>query len=238
MAKISKALLKLHNQALDLVHSDRVLTWDERFFILENYQEGATQMNGLAGAFFTPPMLARDAMIEVNSDRTVLDLCAGIGGLSFWLYDNEITCVELNHDYLEVGKRVVPHANWIQGDALSYCDETSDRFDFCISNPPFGNINTSGYKGVYTGAEFEYKLIEAASKVSEFGVFIIPQQSAGFKYSGVQSFCDKEPSNKYKKFTEQTGIRLDPGCGVDTSIYLNDWNGVSPLCEIVTAEFY
>ncbi|QMV28967.1 hypothetical protein AP1_0260 [Aeromonas phage AP1] len=238
MAKISKQALKLHNKAMDLVHSDKVLSWDERRFILENYQEGATQMNGLAGAFFTPAMLARDAMIEVNPDRSVLDLCAGIGGLSFWLYDNDITCVELNHEYFEVGKRVVPNANWIRGDALEYCDNTNDRFDFCISNPPFGNINTSGYKGRYTGAEFEYKVIEAASKVSEFGVFIIPQMSAGFKYSGVRSFCDKDQSNKYLKFTEQTGIRLEPGCGVDTSIYLSEWHGVSPMVEIATAEFY
>lgn len=237
MAKLSKQQMKLHNQAMDLVHSDKVLKRDERMFILQNFQEGFNQANSLAGAFFTPLMLSRDTCIEINSNQSVVDLCAGIGGLSFWLdRDNEVTCVELNPNYIEVGKRVNPYAKWIQMDALEYCETTTDRFVNALSNPPFGNIKTSDYKGLYTGSDFEYKIIEAASKVAEFGVFIIPQSSAPFRLSGVREYSDKMET-KCKKFVDQTGIEMTPGCGVDTSIYLKEWHGVSPMCEIVTVEY-
>lgn len=37
MAKISKDAAKRHKRALDLVHSDKHLTLDDRFYILENF---------------------------------------------------------------------------------------------------------------------------------------------------------------------------------------------------------
>ena len=30
---------------------------------------------------------------------------------------------------------------------------------------------------------------------------------------------------------------LEPNCGIDTSYYADDWHGVSPRVEIVTADF-
>lgn len=237
MAKLSKQQMKLHNQALDLVHSDKILSWEERYFILENYQEGANHTNSLAGAFFTPLLLSRDTCIEIPSNESVVDLCAGIGGLSFWLEGcNDVTCVELNEDYVTVGKRVNPYANWVHMDALKFCDTTSERFDNALSNPPFGNIKTSNHIGIYTGSDFEYKIIEAAGKISDYGVFIIPQSSAPFRFSGVHMYIERM-ENKCKKFVDQTGIEMTVGCGVNTSVYLSEWHGVSPMCEIVTVEY-
>lgn len=236
MAKIPKDAAKRHKQALDLVNSDKALTLDERVFILDNFHEAATNMNGLAGAFFTPEGLARDLSIEVSGD-SIIDLCAGIGRLSFECrHDRKrIVCVEQNPEYAQAGKRVMPEAEWIVGNVFELGD--IGRFTWAISNPPFGNIKTGGSnRGAYKGRKFEYRVIELASQIAEYGVFIVPQESAPFRYSGQQ--CYREEINaECRKFLDQTGITLEMNCGLDTSVYLAEWKGVSPMCEIVICDF-
>lgn len=241
--KIPKPLAKLHNEALSLVRESRALTLEEREFVLQHFHEGANHLNGLAGAFFTPAGLARDLSIEVPERRRILDLCAGIGALSFACMEKaeEIVCVELNPEYVEVGKRVVPEAKWVRGDALDL-DLYRDLgpFDVVISNPPFGRVRTedSGKKTrKYTGSLFEYKVIETAKLAgAQYGVFIVPQASAPFQYSGKPNF-QQAPSRIEKEFREQTGIRMEPNCGLDTSSYRTEWKGVTPICEIVVCDF-
>lgn len=235
MAKLTKAETKKHNQILDLVNSDRPLTYDEKIFIIENFHEGSNTNNAELGAFFTPINLAWDFAIDACSSGSVVDLCAGIGGLSFCVFHRhaprEMLCIELNRTYYELGKRILPEADWIHGDALT--TPVNKRFDMAISNPPFGKIKTSDWTGnKYTGAEFEYKVMDRAMEIAEWGCFIVPQQSANFKYSGNRYF-EWVRSNKCGKFLEQTGYEMQPGCGVDTKFYIDDWNGVKPLCEIV-----
>lgn len=241
MAKLTKAETKQHNQIMDLLHSDKPLTEEEKMFIIENFHEGSTTNNGELGAFFTPLGLAFDFVIDANTHGTVIDLCAGIGGLSFAMlrghYSNpsEIVCVELNHTYYELGKRIVPEATWINGDALT--TQFDRRFDVAISNPPFGRIKTSDYVGKkYTGAEFEYKIIERASEIADRGVFILPQSSAAFRYSGQRHYFRKM-EGKCQKFVDQTGFYMEAGCGVDTGYYLEEWKGVKPMCEVVCIDF-
>jgi len=232
--KLTKQQSKLHQQALDLVHSDKALTWEDRKFILDNYFEAQGQLNALAGAFFTPYGLARDFSLEVGGD-SIVDLCAGIGMLSFACEHKraDITCVEFCPEYVVVGKRVMPDAEWIEADVFA---ADLGRYDFAISNPPFGAIKGDQFKGKYTGGQFEYKVIELASTVADCGVFILPQQSAPFRYSGERNYREEE-SEKARKFREQTGIVMGPNCGIDTAMYVSDWKGVSPMCEIVVCEF-
>ncbi|AGL46232.1 MULTISPECIES: methyltransferase [Pseudomonas] len=237
MAKLSKEAAKRHKQALDLVYSDKSLRLEDRYFILEHFHESATNMNGLAGAFFTPEGLANDFSIEVPECESLIDLCAGIGRLAFACRERakRIVCVEINPEYAEVGKRVLPEAEWIVSDVFSIPD--MGRFSTAISNPPFGSVKTGqAFDGRYTGASFEYKLIEAASKIADHGVFIIPQTSAPFRYSGQRSYS-VEITRECEKFMSQTGIVLDHNCGLDTSAYKNEWHGVSPICEIVLCDF-
>lgn len=237
--KLSKQQSKLHQQALDLVHSDKALSWDERKFILDNYFEAQGQLNALAGAFFTPFDLASDFSIEVGGGAldggSIVDLCAGIGMLSFACEHRsaDITCVEFCHEYVVVGRRVMPNAHWIEADVF---EADLGRFTFAISNPPFGAIKGDQFKGKYTGGQFEYKVIELASRIAIHGVFILPQQSAPFRFSGVQCFSEEE-TDKARKFREQTGIVMQPNCGIDTAQYRSAWHGVNPLCEIVCCEF-
>lgn len=161
--KISKRMQSLHKNALDLIDEaqTRLLNEDEREFVIENFYEGAQHMNALAGAFFTPLGLAQDFSIHVAKGERILDLCAGIGRLSwpcsFPDYGDkkrsEITCVELNPDYVRVGKAAIPSARWICADVFDldyseirllnrdlYCAnlrlEALMRYSFASGNPP------------------------------------------------------------------------------------------------------
>lgn len=246
MAKLSKVETQNHMAALAVLAKD-TLTEDEKDFVFENYHEAATNVNGLAGAFFTPPSLAWDAVLELGTNYKqqplqIVDLCAGIGMLSYCaLHRNpgsRVVCIEINPEYVEVGRKLVPEAEW-------HCIDVMDLealralgpFDAALSNPPFGRVATfSGKHGPrYSGGEAEYKVIEIAAEIARRGAFIIPQQSAPFKYSGVQ--CHEfNATEKYQRFAEQTAIQLDSNIGIDTSTY-EGWKGVSPTVEVVCSDF-
>lgn len=235
--KLSKPEARAHARVMDLIHSDRSLSDDERQFVVENYQESASHLNSLVGAFFTPPALARDFAIEV-SGRRLLDLCAGIGSLAFACEHRaqDIVCIERCADYVAVGRRVLPQAQWIQADVFDFDFSTLGLFDCAIANPPFGRIPGDGFQGRYTGGDFEYRVIELASRCARHGVFLLPQGSAPFKLSGQPYFCTTD-NPKARKFMAQTGIELGPNCGIDTEQFRTHWHGVSPVCEIVCCEF-
>lgn len=237
MAKLSKAQIKAHKEVMALVDLDRPLFEDEREFILDNFQESATNVNSQHGAFFTPRGLAVDLSIEVG-EGAVVDLCAGIGGLAYAVRDRatRLVCIEFNPEYARVGRRVVPDAEWVVASIFDPIIAGLGWFDYAVSNPPFGNIAADGFDGKYTGKNFEYKAIEVASRLAAYGAFIIPQGSAPFAYSGKLLYDPKEGANP-RKFREQTGIVMEFGTGVDTAYYQDEWNGVSPICEIVVCDF-
>ncbi|MEM8562247.1 MAG: methyltransferase [Pseudomonadota bacterium] len=222
--------------------------WFAPLCCLGPYHEGATTVNGEAGAFSTPLDLAWDAALELgtcqdNTGRRIIDLCAGIGVLAYTTLIRhpgaEITCIEINPEYVRVGQKLVPEATWI-------CMDVTDiealrklgTFHEAISNPPYGRVRTfTGSAGVrYQGSEAEYKVIDIASEIALDGVFIIPQLSSGFEFSGVQCYQRRE-SQKYTSFTEATGLFLDAGMGIDTSVTADGWKGVKPRVEIALVDF-
>jgi hypothetical protein len=248
MAKLTKAQSKAHAEAEKLLTKDR-LNDDEKQFVFENWHEGATHINGAAGAFFTPYSLAADFAIDGQSKGRIIDLCAGIGVLSYFAYwrgqwDNdfpEITCIEHNPRYIEVGKKLLPEARWICADVFDWRtwwmnELEGQMFDLAISNPPFGTVKRPGTGPRYKGREFEFHVIDIASEIADRGAFIVPQQSAPFRYSGRRYF-ERLESGKEVNFEDATGLYLDIGAGVDTSIYKDDWKDTSIITEIVTAEF-
>lgn len=242
MSKLTKAQIKTHRKACEMLEQE-TLSFDERWFVLENWQESATHINSAAGAFFTPIGLAGDFAIEVSGKR-IIDLCAGIGMLAFRVNNRfawgaldekpEIVCVEINPDYIAVGKKLVPGATWIQASVFELPD--LGRFDCAISNPPFGATKKVCKAPRYTGSAFEYHVIDIASDIADYGVFIVPQMSAPFRLSG-QRHYEPTSTDAYRAFAQQTGIELRAGCGIDTAYYINDWRGVAPKTEIVCAEF-
>jgi len=244
MAKLTKAQAKAHAQACDLL-TKPVLTEEDKDFVLKNWNEGANHINGAAGAFFTPYDMAFcftiDAIGQGGYGGRIIDLCAGIGMLSYACWHRShhkarITCVERNPDYLAVGQKILPEAEWILADVLDVLDMDLGRFDIAISNPPFGKIKRARNSPRYTGAEFEFHVIDIAAHLADEGAFIVPQMSAGFNYSGKQHY-ERQKDGKAVKFQELTGLHFDAGCGIDTAFYQNEWKGVSPLCEIVCVDF-
>lgn len=239
MAKLSKEQAKLHEEAEKILAQTR-LTDDDRMFVIEHWQESATHMNGLAGAFFTPWGLATDAMIELGGysfGGSVLDLCAGMGTLTLAALEmsraSRIVCVELNPEYARVGRMMVPDAEWIVGSIFDHRDW--GQFGHAISNPPFGKIKRDGKAPRYKGGEFEYHVIDIAAHHAEYGTYILPNSSAGFELSNDTGYRRTE-AQKYQTFVKQTGISLEAGCGVDTRVYADQWHGVSPSVEIACVE--
>ena len=248
MAKLTKAQRKAHAEAEKLLTKDR-LGDDEKQFVFENWHEGAEFINGASSAFFTPYDLAADFAIDGQSKGRIIDLCAGIGVLSYFAYwrgqwDNdfpEITCIEHNPRYVEVGSKLLPEACWICADVFDWRnwwmnELEGQMFDLAISNPPFGTVKRPGTGPRYKGREFEFHVIDIASEIADRGAFIVPQQSAPFRYSGRRCF-ERLESGKGINFEGATGIYMDIGAGVDTSLYKDDWKDTSIITEIVTAEF-
>lgn len=236
MATITKKESANHNKVMELIYSDKQLTYDDKEFFFNNYLGDGI---GSTGAFFTPSMLAWDFVLDAGCTGDCIELCAGIGRLSCYQYlrnkPTHITCVELNPEYVKIGKRVLPEAEWITGDALQY---SPDRFyNVANGNPPFGKISTStAYIGRYKGSKFEYKVIEHASAFASYGAWIVPQGSAGFVYSGVHCY-ERRGSGKYQKYVKDTGYELHPGVGIDMSIYRDEWNGMKVICESLLVDY-
>lgn len=238
MAKLSKAEIKTHEQCVALLQKD-ALSMDDRWFVLEHWNESANHINSAAGAFFTPEALASDFVIEVGNG-SVIDLCAGIGRLAFHVarqYDREqmprIVCVEKNPDYLAVGRKVVPEAEWICADVFSNLTHLG-RFDTAISNPPFGNIKSDRNGWKYKGC-FDLGVVEVASTLANYGAFILPRNSVPFGekdgHTQPNLFCQN-----YDSFHSATGIELTPSC-ISAEYHAEDWKGVSPKVEIALASF-
>lgn len=239
--KLTKQDAKAHQHAVELLKKGR-LSEDERWFVLEHWQAGGQHVNTLEAAYFTPVGLARDFSIEVG-DGSLIDLCAGIGTLAFcatrnWGPPRRIVCVDVNPHYVEVGRKILPDATWLCADVFKL--PVLGRFRWAIANPPFGSTGRNGARAPhYQGSRFEYHVIDIASTLADDGVFIIPQGSAPFRYSGRQQFeaLRLEDAPHYAEFQEATGIVLENNCGLDTSVHRLEWHDVSPQVEIVIADF-
>lgn len=249
MAKLTKREAQLHREACALVGGFRALTEDEKDFVLTHWQESSTAVNSLEGAFFTPLDLARDLAVELIGTRLtrIIDLGAGIGHLGLacqrllghrWRDEQrcELVCVERNPDYVRVGRKILPEARWICADILDLPAMQLGLFDCAIGNPPFGAISRSGNAPGYQGRRFEYHTIAVAAALANHGVFLVPQESAPFSYSGRQRVTH-DADEEYERFHRATGIELESNCGLDTSVYDDQWHGVSPRTEIVLCDF-
>ena len=258
MAKLSRQQRAHHAEAETRLAKDH-LTDDDADFILANWHPAADHNIGATGAFFTPPELASDFRIEVAGDR-ILDLCAGIGNLSLyasrWPYNRDsapdVTCIEINPRFVEIGRKLLPQATWICGNAfdLPRLIEEHDLgpFDCIYANPPFGKVSrgpderdrlADGHelKGPrYRGPEFEYHLIDLASDYADYGVFLLPQMSSPFAYSGERYFQWRK-STACQRFEKLTRLEGQGGCGIDTSVFRDQWQMTNPATEIVTFDF-
>jgi predicted RNA methylase len=233
MSRLSKAQIKAHEQAVALLAKDR-LNDDEREFVLDNWQESARHINSAAGAFFTPSTLAPSVVCYANGAETIIDLCAGIGCLGLWAWwlsggKARVTCVEINPDYVAVGRKLFPEAEWICGSV----EDVRGQWDCAISNPPFGK--TAKIAGPRYSGEDDLAVVDIAADLARWGVFILPGMSVPFEFSGKPTYRER-PSAKSDRFQTATGIILR--CeSTDAAFAKDDWRGVSPKVEVCSVDF-
>ncbi|WP_051047153.1 methyltransferase [Nocardia asiatica] len=246
MGRLTRAEATAHREALGLAGLRRDLDEEEKRFVLAHYQESASQARPVEGTFFTPTDLADCMSLDVVGNR-VIDLCAGIGALAFacrnpleqarGLPAREIVCVESDPEFVAVGMKLVPEATWVCADVFEVGRQRWRLFDTAIANPPFGPRPRTGNAPGYRGPRFEYHVIALASHLARHGVFLVPQTSAPFHYSGSQEMLQGQGDAEYKRFSSGTGIVLEPGCSVDTAFHDPYWHQPAPRTEIVTTEF-
>ena len=153
-----------------------------------------------------------------GAGRRVIDLCAGIGVLSYIIHHRskwgeclaEITCVEINPRYVAVGRKLLPQARWINADVFDWRTLDLGHYDVAIANPPFGRVRRSNDAPRYRGPEFEFHVMDIAREFAERGAFIVPRESASFRYSGRQCF-DRRTSGRGVDFERATGVFMDIG---------------------------
>lgn len=227
--KLTRRDARAHQEALALLQKSDVLSLDETIRVFGAYHPGATNITTLSGAYFTPPGLARALAEIVPQGARVLDLCAGIGALSWALRNrnHDIVCVEKNGEYVAAGRRLVPWAKWIEADVFSLPADLG-RFDCVISNPPFGRCPRTGDGPRYKGANFEFHVIDIAQECATLGVFVLPSGSAPTHM--------REDAAPLAKFCRETGLRLHRS-DVDTAPYRSEWRDVAPSVEVVTVDF-
>lgn len=255
MGRLSKMEWKNHEKACELLEGDKPLSWEERRFIAGNWRSSATNNVSKGGSFFTPYEIARLMHSWIPTKGRIVDFCAGIGTLSLAIMDmnengkNEFVCVEQNADFIEVGRRLVPEAEWIQADA--YEKSTWDRilaeipggkFSRAMANPPFGKIPTAnGDRKKLDWLNFrgsaDLMACEIMMKIAHATIAIVPQDHARYVHSyGADKSRIYNRDMEYLKFMEKNpGIVLGT-TPFDMQEFDELWNDVKIKVELVFIE--
>lgn len=232
--KLTKAQLKLQKEVEVFLEKDN-LTIEDKELIYEKFNEGAIADVTTDSAYFTPLDMAYDFALFAGRHGVCVDMCAGFGVLSFCArirdtYEKNIKhqiCIERNPKFIEIGKKLLPEADWIQGDMFdkSLWDGIVAKYgkiDCIVSNPPFGKVTKTDCDRSwlkYKGADLDMAAIEIALMYADYVDMILPSGSCTFQYSGRPYYQEKE-NRKVDKLRKDTGLNFIMSCdGVDTSVY-------------------
>lgn len=252
MGKLSKRELKEQKDIFNNLLKKDILTPDEIEYIYDNLNPLMIDNCSERGVFFTPTDLCRDVATFFPKHGHIVDICGGIGKLSYWLrnYDyyertiKSLTIIELNPQFVEIGKKLLPQANWINGNVFDksiWDDITKDlegnKFDYAVSNPPFGRltvdpiIDTSwiNYQG-----DLDVMVLELVLRYSKNGGYmIIPPASCDFRFSGrpYHEYITNKKLEKFRKFNPDLFFRMEAD-GIDCSLYVDEWDNTKVMVEV------
>jgi len=250
VAKITKQALKDHEKALAILEKDELNCY-EREFVLYHWLSMAGRVTA-SRAFFTPMHICDIVHVNGFSSGTIVDLGAGTGRLAHALYtdpgypgginpDIHVVCVETNPDFIDVGKKCVPWATWLQGNIydLNFWSAHDLEIDWFVTNPPFsgsfGDADTSWLDTRSSGTALA--AIEVGLRVADMrsGVGIVPQNECLFTYSGdtwrtnnlgnrvKQGYAEKRVMARQLRSFCDRFPRLEWGCtSWDTTVTDND----------------
>ncbi|QDU81575.1 hypothetical protein Pla110_33170 [Polystyrenella longa] len=240
MGKLSKQQIKHQSELLDSIQNNPNDDQIETFY--HNFNEQFIGDVTRNSAYFTPLDLAYDFALMSPTYGYVIDACAGIGHLSFAAktrdyYQNNIKqliCIELNHKYTEIGKKLLPEADWYTGSIFDeelhkeiMSNYNIQKYDCLISNPPFGSYSMKPVPKEqrkwlkYTGSEFDMATIEIGHKLANNASYILPTQSCTFQASGhsyIKQHKENRKFNKLKKEINQPNL-IQHWTSIDTAVY-------------------
>ena len=224
-----------------------------------NYNPMATRMVMKGGVFFTPLGIAEELATASHPKGDVIDLCAGIGVLSHALikWDNSgyrrepglhgdikrIVCVDNDFESVEIGRKLVPEAEWYCHDVFDWeFMESLGEFLLAISNPPYGNIpSAKNAKWTKVRGPAQWRVIELALRMAyNGGYFVLP--SSHSDYDMEKNEYKKGSSNYREKYLGRhwPDVRMNPYSSDlipfeddPESIQAYDWKGVDFIPNLI-----
>lgn len=245
--KITREQDKLHDEAVSLINLSRPLTDDEIEIVYRQYNPMAENSIGKGAIYFTPYDLASDFAAMCQPKGVVVDLCAGIGILAHHVLKHDyagwgsrsnlcgdikrIICIEINEQFVEIGKKLVPEAEWICGNMLNLDILTKiGKVDCVISNPPYGQIfSKKEHTWTKVKGPIQWLAIEVSLRLAYNGaMMILPSVD-----------CDTDMKHKGTRLNREKyldkyfpGIHME-NASIDASIYKNQWIGAKPDVTVV-----
>lgn len=208
-------------------------------FIYDNFHPGALCSVDKTTTFFTPFMDALQVIWAGGIAGRILEPCAGIGVIADAVRrfnghgspstQDQVTCVEIVKDFVDIGKILVPEAEWIHGNIFDVLPRLG-RFDCIAGNPPFGKLYSNTSDQFKDNAAFA--VIDAALPHIKYGgMFILP---AGYHGNDRDdgSFAKGNPA-VYQRFR-----RLHPQWLMSPTAFTisNNWRGATIQCEVIGLE--
>ena len=168
MARLTRLQEKKHDEALSLLSLNRKLKDEETEFVFRHYSAMATHRVAkgairwsVIGALLlaaqygrsivTPYEIASElaVMARLQGGGRVIDYAAGIGVLTHHMLISEYwdakpkhhVCVEIDPEFVEVGKKLLPRVEWVCGNIFDRdLVQSLGTFTMGIANPPFGAV--------------------------------------------------------------------------------------------------
>ena len=238
--RVSKKQTRQHDRLMAMLSSSDRLSVDQIESFYDDFVPSSMANTTKLNAFFTPQSVAQEISVFCDCDgSTVLDLAAGIGSLSYGILSSgrkpkRVVAIEINPEFVKIGKRLLPEVEWICGDIF---DATAmkrlGRFDWVISNPPFNVPMPPDVKKDAGPVTSDLAAVVVALTVANDGMFILPQKSTPWKFSGRQTYECSNPPTAVRRFMDRHPSINFYCVSCDLAYCKDDWQDGITMPELV-----